>query len=79
MKEIDLKMSVYELTEAYRELIEILKEIGFLGVANPIVRKTLGRKTTIPEGCKKQGKDLDEVIRKLEEEGFRVKREEDSS
>lgn len=72
MKEIDLKKSVYELTEIYPELIGILKEMGFLGVANPIVRNTLGRITTIPEGCKKQGKDLNEVIKKLEEVGFRI-------
>jgi hypothetical protein len=72
MKEIDLKKSVYELTEAYPELIGLLKEMGFLGVVNPVVRNTLGRMTTIPAGCRKQGKDLNEVIKKLEEAGFRI-------
>jgi len=74
MKEIDLKKSVYELTSAYPELIGILKELGFLGVANPVARNTLGRVTTIPQGCEKQGKDLAEVIAKLETAGFTVKR-----
>ena len=73
MKEIDLSQSVYRLTEAYPELIDILKEMGFLGVANPIVRRTIGRKTTIPQGAEKQGKDLNEVIKTLEEKGFKVK------
>ncbi len=73
MKEIDLKKSVYELTEAFPDLTGILKELGFLGVANPVVRNTLGRVTTIPQGCEKQGKDLAEVIKKLEENGFKVK------
>ena len=73
LKLIDLKKNVYELTETYPELIEILKEMGFLGVANPIARKTLGKVTTIPQGCKKQGKDLNEVIKKLKELGFKVK------
>jgi len=73
LKLIDLKKNVYELTETYPELIEVLKEMGFLGVANPIARKTLGKVTTIPQGCKKQGKDLDEVIKKLKELGFKVK------
>ncbi len=72
MKAIDLEKTVYELTEEYPELIEILKEMGFWGVSNPVVRKTLGRMTTIPQGCKKQGKDLGEVISKLEERGFKV-------
>lgn len=73
MKEIDLKKTLYELTQTYPELIEVLKELGFLGIVNPVVRKTLGRVTTIPQGCKRQGKDLDEVIKKLTEEGFKVK------
>ena len=75
MKGIDISKSVSELTETYPELIDILKELGFLGVANPIVRNTLGRATTIPKGCEKQGKDLNEVIKKLEEKGFTVKSE----
>ena len=73
MKELDLKKNVYELTEAYPELIPILKELGFLGVANPIARNTLGRVTTIPLGCEKQKQDLNKVIQKLKEVGFEVK------
>ena len=53
MKELDLNKSAYELTEVYPELIAVLKELGFLGVANPVVRETLGRATTIPKGCEK--------------------------
>ena len=73
MKEIDLKKSVYELTETYPELISILKELGFLGVANPVARNTLGRMTTIPQGVEKQKQDLTKVIAKLKEAGFEVK------
>ncbi|HLC22865.1 MAG TPA: DUF1858 domain-containing protein [Dehalococcoidia bacterium] len=72
MKQLDLKKSVYELTEAYPELIPVLKELGFMGVISPLVRKTIGRTTTIPKGAAKQGKDLAEVIRKLEAAGFTV-------
>ncbi|MEE9459035.1 MAG: DUF1858 domain-containing protein [Candidatus Bathyarchaeia archaeon] len=72
MKEIDLNKTVYELTEEYPELIDILKDFGFLGIANPIMRKTLGRTTTIPKGCEKQGKELSEVVKRLEEKGFTV-------
>ena len=72
MKTIDLTKSIYELTEDYPELIEILKEQGFLGVANAVTRNTIGRITTIPQGAKKMGKDLDELVRLLEEKGFTV-------
>lgn len=73
MKEIDLSKSIYELTEQHPELIEVLKEIGFVGISNPIARHTVGRATTLPQGCKKMGKDLDEVIHLLREKGFDVK------
>ena len=72
MKEIDLRKSVYHLTEEHPELIETLKELGFAGIAFPPVRKTLGRKMTLPEGSRKQKKDLDEVIRYLEDLGYTV-------
>lgn len=42
-------------------------------MANPLVRRTLGKKMTIPQGCEKLGEDLSEVIKKLEEKGFKVK------
>ncbi len=73
MKELDLNKSVFELTEAYPELITILKDLGFFGVANVVARKTLGRVTTIPQGCQKQGQDLAKVVKQLEEAGFKVK------
>ncbi|MCI2425721.1 DUF1858 domain-containing protein [Candidatus Acetothermia bacterium] len=73
MKKIDLNKSVYELTKEYPELIEILVELGFLGVKNPAVRNTLGRITTIQKGCEKMGKDLNEVIEKLKSKGFEIK------
>lgn len=79
MKEIDLRKSIYELTEEYPELIEIMKELGFAGIAFPVVRKTLGRKTTLPEGCRKQGNDLNEVINHLESLGFSVTGREDGA
>ncbi|OGO31527.1 MAG: hypothetical protein A2Z29_10645 [Chloroflexi bacterium RBG_16_56_11] len=73
MKEVDLKKSVHDLTETYPELIGILKELGFLGVANGVMRNTVGRVTTIPQGAQKMGKDLGEVIKILEASGFQIK------
>ena len=72
MKEINVNKTLYELTEQFPELITLLGDIGFMGVKNPIVRKTLGKKINLKEGCEKQGKDLDEVAARLEEKGFTV-------
>ena len=73
MKELDINNTVFELTEKYPELIDILVEMGFLGIKNPVVRNTIGRITTLKQGCQKQGKDLSEIIKKLEEKGYTVK------
>jgi hypothetical protein len=72
MKEIDLQKSLFEITEAYPDLIAVLKNLGFLGVANPLTRNTLGRVTTIPQGAQKMGQDLNLVVKKLEEAGYNV-------
>lgn len=74
MKEIDLNKTVYDLTSEYPELIDILNELGFAGVKNPIARNTIGRLTTLKQGCEKLGKDLNEVIKNLEQRGFTVLR-----
>ena len=73
MKEIDLNLTLFELTETYPELIDILKDLGFAGVAVPELRNTHGKMTTIPQGCQAHGTDLDEVVSELREHGFEVK------
>ena len=73
MKEIDLDKTVFDLTEAYPELIPVLKEMGFAGITNPIARNTVGRATTLRKGSERQGKDIREVVKTLQEHGFAVK------
>lgn len=72
MKEIDLSKSLFEITEKYPELIDVLKGLGFLGVANTVLRQSVGRVTTIPQGCEKLGISLESVKKKLEENGFKA-------
>lgn len=72
MKQIDPKQTIFEITSQHSELIEILAELGFLGVKNPILRKTLGKKTSLIEGCKRQGKSIEEIREKLKEMGYNL-------
>ncbi len=72
MKKIDLKKSVYQLTALYPELIDILTGLGFPGVKNAIARETLGRMTTIPQGCERMGIALDKVKAALKQQGFEI-------
>ena len=78
MKEIDVSKSLYQLTEAYPELIDVLKDIGFMGVVNPVARNTMGRVTTIPQGSQKMGLDMADVVIKLKGAGFEVKPKSDN-
>ena len=72
MKTIDLNKSLYELTEEYPELIPVLVDIGFGGVANPEMRTSHGKVMTIPLGVEKFGLELDDVAAVLRGHGFEV-------
>ncbi len=67
---LDLNKSLYDLTEEHPELIPVLKELGFVGAANPVARATMGRVTTIPQGCHRLGIELESVLRALRERGY---------
>lgn len=70
MKAIDLGKSLYELTEEHPDLIPVLVDLGFSGVAFPEMRNTHGREMTIPAGVEKFGLDMDEVLTVLRDHGF---------
>lgn len=72
MKHIDLTKSIFALTEEYPELIDILKNQGFLGLTNTVMRNTVGRATTIPQGCAKLNINIDGIVSLLTEKGFTI-------
>lgn len=72
MKTIRLNETIYEITEKYPEVVDIMVELGFESIKNPIVRKTAGRMMTIPEGCKKQGIDMDIVKERFIKKGYEL-------
>lgn len=72
MTDIDLRKSIYQLTEEHPDMIDVLKDLGFAGIAFAAVRSTIGRTMTLLEGCRKQGKDVSEVINHLTQRGYRV-------
>ncbi len=74
MKEVDLDKTLYDITEQYPELIPVLKDLGFAGVANPVLRNTHARVMTLRKGCEHLGKDLAEVVKTLEQKGYSVKK-----
>jgi len=68
---LDENATIYELTRDHPALIDVLKELGFAGVANPVLRATVGRTMTLKAGCERMGKDYAQVLRELAARGWR--------
>lgn len=71
-KELDLGKTVFELVQQYPELVEIMAELGFASITNPVMLKTAGRVMTIPKGAAMKGLDLEKVKSELIRRGFTV-------
>jgi hypothetical protein len=71
-KQIDLKKSVFELVKTYPELKAILVELGFKDIVLPGMLETAGRIMTIEKGAKMKQFDIKDIIKKLEDRGYKV-------
>lgn len=69
-KVIDLNKTVAELVGEYPEIKQIMKELGFNEIVNPMTLKVMGRVMTIPKGAMVKGIDLDVIRKKFRENGF---------
>ena len=54
---IDVSIPVAEVVDKHPEVLEILVELGFKPLANPLMRNTVGRKVSL-----KQGSKLEELL-----------------
>lgn len=72
MKKIDLNRSVFDLTEEYPELIDIMEDLGFSEITKKAMRYSVGRLTTIPQGAKMKNISMNSVINKLLSNGFQL-------
>ena len=73
MKTIDFSKTLYDITEEHKELIPVLAELGFAGVANEKMRTTHAKEMTIIKGCQHLGIDMQKLAKALEGKGFTVK------
>jgi len=75
MKKLDLNQTVAQLVAEYPELKEVLAEIGFKEILQPMTLKLMGSVMTIPRGARVKGIALDDVVARLEAHGFSVKQD----
>lgn len=73
MKTMDLNKNIYELTVEYPELIDILSELGFAQIKNPVLRKTVGKTVTLTAACGQLNLDFDSLKKMLKEKDFVIK------
>ena len=69
---IDLSIPVAEVIEKHPEVLDVLVELGFKPLANPVMRNTVGRMVSIKKGASMNGIDLDKIKQTLELNGYEV-------
>ena len=55
-----------------RRYWNLLVELGFKPLANPIMRNTVGRKVSLKQGSKLEGTPMEKIVRTLEANGYEV-------
>lgn len=69
---IDLSIPVAEVIDAQPEVLDILVELGFTPLANPVMRNTVGRMVSIQKGASMNGIAIEKIKQTLELNGYEV-------
>ena len=69
-KLINTNKNIYELCKEYPEIKDILSDLGFEAIKNPIMFNTMAKLTTIDKASKIKNIDMNNIIKKFEENGF---------
>ena len=69
---IDLSIPVAEVIEKHPEVLDVLVELGFTPLANPVMRNSVGRVFSIKKGAGMNGIDLNKIKQTLELNGYEV-------
>ena len=72
-KIIDLEKSVYELTQEFPEVIELMRGLGFTEITKKGMLTSVGRIMTIPKGAKLKHIEMEDIVRRFVDTGFTVK------
>lgn len=71
-KKLDLNKTVYELTQEYPELIEIMAGLGFTEITKKPMLHSVGKIMTIPKGAKMKNISMMDVVTTLMYKGFEL-------
>ncbi|MDT2745084.1 DUF1858 domain-containing protein [Enterococcus asini] len=71
-KTIDVGRHLYEVVQAYPEVVAIMVELGFKEIKAPGMLQTAGRYMTIEKGAKLKKIPLEQVIAAFQAAGFEI-------
>ncbi len=69
---IDVSIPVAQVIDQHPEVLDLLVELGFKPLANPIMRNTVGRKVSLKQGSKLEVTPMEKIVRTLEANGYEV-------
>lgn len=69
---LDLRKSVMQLCHENDEIINILRDLGFLDITKPGMLSTVGRVMTIPKGAKMKGISMDVIKDVFVKKGYEI-------
>ena len=69
-KKLDLNKTVFELTEEYPELVDIMAGLGFTEITKKPILHSVGKMMTIPKGAKMKNISMVDVMTALISHGF---------
>ena len=69
-KKLDLNKTVFELTEEYPELVDIMAGLGFTEITKKPILHSVGKMMTIPKGAKMKNISMMDVMTVLMSHGF---------
>ena len=69
---IDVSIPVAQVIDQHPEVLDLLVELGFKPLANPIMRNTVGRKVSLKQGSNLEGAPMEKIVQTLEANGYEV-------
>ena len=67
-----MNQTVYEATQQYPELIDIIAGWGFPQIRNASLRRTIGRRFTINQAIAQLGLNRNKIMESLRSHGFQI-------
>jgi DUF438 domain-containing protein len=71
-KKLDLNKTVFELTQEYPELVDIMADLGFKEITKKPMLHSVGKIMTIPKGAKMKNISMMDVVTTLVRNGFEL-------